>query len=78
MEASVSTPADVGEAIRRNGVTGVFRAQDAVGSWIIGSSYIDTTPYLPEMFAQCVREVDAIAQVLGRSLQPALSRNAAF
>ena len=28
---------------------------------------------LPEMFAQVVREVDAIAQVLGRSLQPALA-----
>jgi 3-deoxy-7-phosphoheptulonate synthase len=28
---------------------------------------------LPETFAQLVREVDAIAQVLGRTLQPALS-----
>jgi 3-deoxy-7-phosphoheptulonate synthase len=28
---------------------------------------------LPETFAQCVREVDAIAQVLGRTLQPALA-----
>ncbi|HKR65658.1 MAG TPA: 3-deoxy-7-phosphoheptulonate synthase, partial [Thermoanaerobaculia bacterium] len=27
---------------------------------------------LPEMFEQLVREVDAIAQVLGRTLQPAL------
>jgi len=28
---------------------------------------------LPEAFAQLVREVDAIAGVLGRSLQPALA-----
>jgi 3-deoxy-7-phosphoheptulonate synthase len=28
---------------------------------------------LPEMFEQCVREVDAIARVLGRTLQPALA-----
>jgi len=51
VEASLSKPADVGEAIRRDGVTGVFRAQAAVGSFVIGSSYIDTTPYLPDTFA---------------------------
>jgi hypothetical protein len=50
VEASLSTPADVGEAIRRDGVTGVVRAQAAIGSWIIGGSYIDTT-YLPEEWA---------------------------
>jgi hypothetical protein len=52
VEASFSAPADVGEAIRRDGVTGVVRTQVAAGSWIIGSSYIDTTPYLPERFAR--------------------------
>ena len=52
VEASLSKPADVGEAIRRDGVTGVFRAQAAVGSFVIGSSYIDTTPYLPDTFAK--------------------------
>jgi hypothetical protein len=51
VEASLSAPADVGDAIRRDGVTGVIRAQAAAGPWIIGSSYIDTTPYLPESFA---------------------------
>jgi hypothetical protein len=49
--ASVGVPADVGEAIRRDGVSTVVRTQAAVGSWIVGASYIDTTPYLPERFA---------------------------
>jgi len=52
VEASLSAPADVGEAIRRDGVTGVLRAQVAAGAWIVGSSYIDTTPYMPERFAR--------------------------
>jgi hypothetical protein len=52
VEASVSTPADVGEAIRRDGVTSVVRAQAVAGAWILGASYIDTTPYLPERFAK--------------------------
>jgi hypothetical protein len=50
-EASVSAPADVGTAIRRSGVTGVVRGQAVAGDWIVGASYIDTTPYLPERFA---------------------------
>jgi hypothetical protein len=52
VETSVSTPADVGDAIRRDGVTSVVRAQAAVGAWILGASYIDTTPYMPERFAK--------------------------
>lgn len=52
VEASVSHPADVGEAIRRSGVTAVVRAQAVLGSWILGASYIDTTPYQPERFAK--------------------------
>ena len=51
VEASVSAPADVGEAIRRSGVTGVVRGQAVRGDWIVGASYIDTTPYLPARFA---------------------------
>lgn len=52
VEASVGVPADVGEAIRRDGVSSVVRAQAVAGAWILGGSYIDTTPYLPERFAR--------------------------
>ena len=50
-EASVSAPSDVGEAIRRSGVTGVVRAQAAAGAWIVGASYIDTMPSQPARWA---------------------------
>jgi hypothetical protein len=51
VEASLGVPADVGEAIRREGVSSVVRTQAVAGAWILGASYIDTTPYLPERFA---------------------------
>lgn len=51
VEASVGVPGDVGEAIRRPGVSTVARGQAAMGAWIVGASYIDTTPYLPARFA---------------------------
>jgi hypothetical protein len=52
VEASVGAPGDVGAAIRRSGVTTVVRTQAMAGAWILGASYIDTTPYLPEVFAK--------------------------
>ena len=51
VEASVGMPADVGDAIRRSGADLVLRAEHTAGSLIVGVSYIDTTPYLPEEFA---------------------------
>ena len=50
-EGSVGSPGDVGEAIRRPGVTAVVRTQAALGAWILGASYIDTTPYMPARYA---------------------------
>jgi hypothetical protein len=50
-EVSVGRPADVGDAIRRPGWNTVARGQVAIATAIIGVSGIDTTPYLPEMFA---------------------------
>lgn len=51
VEGSVGAPGDVGGAIRRPGVSAVVRGQAAVGSVIVGASYIDTTPYLPARWA---------------------------
>jgi hypothetical protein len=51
LEASIGAPGDVGEAHRRSGASGVFRGQAAVGPWIVGASYIDTTPSQPARFA---------------------------
>jgi hypothetical protein len=50
-EASVSEPSDVGDAIRRSGVSGVARVQAATGAWIVGASYIDTMPSQPARWA---------------------------
>ena len=52
VELSVGTPADVGEAIRRDGTNTVVRAQGVAGDLIVGASFIDTTPYLPSRFAK--------------------------
>ena len=52
VEASVSVPADVGDAIRRSGVNTVVRADGSAGAFIVGASFIDTTPYMPERFAK--------------------------
>lgn len=51
-ELSVGRPADVGDAIRHDGVNRVGRVQASVGSLIVGSSYIDTNPYNPRRFAR--------------------------
>jgi hypothetical protein len=52
VEASVGVSADVGEAIRRSGVNTVVRAEAVAGSFILGASFIRTTPYMPERFAK--------------------------
>jgi hypothetical protein len=52
VELSVGQPGDVGEAIRRDGVDTVVRAQAAFGAFVVGASYIDTMPYMPERFAK--------------------------
>jgi hypothetical protein len=52
VELSVGTPGDVGEAIRRSGVDTVVRAEGTAGSLIVGVSFIDTTPYMPERWAK--------------------------
>jgi hypothetical protein len=51
LEVSVGHPADVGDAIRRSGVDTVLRAQAVAGAFVVGVSFIDTMPYLPETFA---------------------------
>lgn len=51
VEGSIGAPGDVGQAIRRPGASAVARGQAALGAWIVGASYIDTTPYLPARFA---------------------------
>ena len=51
VEGSVGAPGDVGEAIRRPGTTAVVRTQAVLGAWVLGASYIDTTPYMPARFA---------------------------
>lgn len=52
VELSVGKPGDVGVAVRRDGVDTVVRAQAAAGSFVVGASYIDTMPYMPERFAK--------------------------
>ncbi len=51
LEVSTGLPADVGQASRRSGVDTVMRGQGAFGSLIVGVSYINTSPYQPEVFA---------------------------
>jgi hypothetical protein len=51
LEVSLGRPADVGEALRRGGISGAMRVEAVAGPLIVGVSYIDTTPYLPERFA---------------------------
>lgn len=52
VELSVGRPADVGEAIRRPATDTVVRVEMSRGSLIVGASRIDTTPYLPAVFAK--------------------------
>ncbi len=52
IEASVGTPADVGDARRRGGVDSVVRVQAARGALIAGVSRIQTNPYQSPVFAR--------------------------
>jgi hypothetical protein len=54
VELSVGKPADVGEAVRRSGLTTVTRIEAAFETLIVGGSFINTTPYLPAHFARGV------------------------
>lgn len=51
LEMSVGAPADVGDAVRRGGVSRVARAQVAAGRLVLGASAIDAPTYLPARFA---------------------------
>ncbi|MEQ1756968.1 MAG: hypothetical protein ABL986_01530 [Vicinamibacterales bacterium] len=50
-ELSVGRPGDVGDAIRRPGVDTVVRVEGSSDSLVVGASFIDTTPYLPIVWA---------------------------
>ena len=52
VETSVSTPADVGSAVRPSGLDTVVRAQGFYGPIIAGVSRIRTLPYQPARFAR--------------------------
>lgn len=52
VEASFGTPGDVGDVIRRGGLTTAVRAEAVAGPLIVGASVLDTMPYLPERFAR--------------------------
>jgi hypothetical protein len=52
LEASLGTPADVGEAVRRPGLNVVLRGQGVVGPMIVGVSHISTQPYQSPRFAR--------------------------
>jgi hypothetical protein len=49
---SLSRPADVGSAQRRDGLDSVSRLQGYYGPLIVGASLIRTNPYFPERFAR--------------------------
>ncbi len=51
-EVSVGRPGDVGTALRRPGITQVARLQASGRGFVAGASLIDTTPYLPAVFAR--------------------------
>jgi hypothetical protein len=51
LEASFGVPADVGEAIRRDGLNTVLRGQGAFRSMVVGVSHIRTQPYQNPRFA---------------------------
>jgi hypothetical protein len=51
LEVSAGVPADVGEASRRSGLDSVVRGQGSFGPLIVGVSYINTSPYQPQVFA---------------------------
>ena len=51
VEASVGRPADVGTAVRRDGINRVVRVQSAIGPAIVGASHIRTQPYQSPRYA---------------------------
>jgi hypothetical protein len=51
VEASIGRPADVGTAVRRDGVNRVVRVQSAIGPAIVGASHIRTQPYQSPRYA---------------------------
>ncbi len=51
VEASIGRPADVGTAVRRDGVNHVVRVQSAIGPAIVGASHIRTRPYQSPRYA---------------------------
>ncbi len=51
VETSVGRPADVGTARRRSGIDTVVRGQFSHGPVVVGVSYLNTTPDMPERFA---------------------------
>jgi hypothetical protein len=51
VQAAVGVPADVGAAIRHQGLDGVVRAQASFGAFIVGASHITTNPNFPRRFA---------------------------
>jgi hypothetical protein len=51
VEASLGRPADVGEAVRREGLDRVVRVQSVLGGAIVGVSHIRTKPYQSPLWA---------------------------
>ena len=52
VEASFGRPADVGEAVRREGLDRVLRVQSALGQAVVGVSHIRTKPYQDPRWAR--------------------------
>jgi hypothetical protein len=52
VEGSLGAPADVGAAERRSGVDAVVRVQHHTGSFIVGASFVRTSPYQNPRFAR--------------------------
>jgi len=47
LEMSIGRPGDVGEVMRRPGWNSTVRAEGSAGPWIVGASFVNTTPYEP-------------------------------
>jgi hypothetical protein len=51
VEMSVGRPGDVGDVRRRPGWSTTLRAEGSAGNWVVGTSFVNTTPYEPMAFA---------------------------
>jgi hypothetical protein len=60
VEATVGAPADVGKASRRSDVDTIVRVQSSAGPFIVGASYIRTSPYQTGSFVQGRSEFSGI------------------